>query len=193
MCKNKFSQSWIQLYEFRRKQIKLLWQSQYVYMYDLSWARTMHSTTTKFVKNTLLCIIFLKIMFQDTLPLVLDIHVLWNFVSVFLEKVYNLFVLSVLKFYLVSPISGLNCELLLTLMKIEFKVFRMMQWIFLWTCFFWQSLQSFVNKHLGKLSLEVADIDSQVWFTCMHMCMCGTCILIWKWFLKIGSVMQGCK
>ena len=32
-----------------------------------------------------------------------------------------------------------------------------------WTCLFWQSLQSFVNKHLSKLSLDVADLDSQVY------------------------------
>ena len=38
--------------------------------------------------------------------------------------------------------------------------------LFLLLLFFLQSLQGFVNKHLSKLSLEVADLDSQV-LTCM--------------------------
>ena len=32
----------------------------------------------------------------------------------------------------------------------------------IFVCLFFKSLQGFVNKHLSKLNLEVADLDSQV-------------------------------
>ena len=50
------------------------------------------------------------------------------------------------------------------MVKIKLTFFSI---LFCFVFFFLQSLQVFVNKHLAKLSLEVVDIDSQVF---KHFC-----------------------
>lgn len=68
------------------------------------------------------------------------------------------------------------------MVKIKLTFFSI---LFCFVFFFLQSLQVFVNKHLAKLSLEVVDIDSQVF---KHFCWSqGTLFKLELWISISGT------